>query len=65
MMWSIKYYMNKPQGIDDFTFNTVIGKGTYAKVCLVTRKTDGEVFALKVLKKKYIVEKNQVEHIMT
>jgi RAC serine/threonine-protein kinase len=57
--------MNKPQSIDDFTFNTVIGKGTYAKVCLVTRKTDGEVFALKVLKKKYIVEKNQVEHIMT
>lgn len=57
--------MNKHQSIDDFTFNSVIGRGTYAKVCLVTRKSDGEVFALKVLKKKYIVEKNQEEHIMT
>lgn len=63
--FGINYYMNKHQSIDDFTFNSVIGKGTYAKVCLVTRKSDGEVFALKVLKKKYIVEKNQEEHIMT
>lgn len=63
--FGINYYMNKHQSIDDFTFNSVIGKGTYAKVCLVTRKSDGEVFAMKVLKKKYIVEKNQEEHIMT
>lgn len=54
----------KHHSIDDFTYNSVIGKGTYAKVCLVTRKSDGELFALKVLKKKYIVEKNQEEHIM-
>lgn len=62
---TINYYMSKHHSIDDFTFNSVIGKGTYAKVCLVTRKSDQEVFALKVLKKKYIVEKNQEEHIMT
>ena len=59
------YFMSKIQSIDDFNFNSVIGKGTYAKVCLVTRKADGEVFALKVLKKKYIIQKNQEEHIMT
>jgi serine/threonine protein kinase len=57
--------MSKGQSVDDYTYNSVIGKGTYAKVCLVTRKADGEVFALKVLKKKYIVEKNQEMHIMT
>lgn len=51
--------------IDDFTFNSVIGKGTYAKVCLVTRKKDQQLFALKVLKKKYIIQKNQEQHIMT
>lgn len=45
--------------LEDFTFNKVIGKGTYAKVCLVTRKLDGEPFALKILKKKYIVEQKQ------
>lgn len=57
--------MNKNLTIDDFTYNSVIGKGTYAKVCLVTRKSDGELFALKVLKKKYIIEKGQEDHIMT
>jgi serine/threonine protein kinase len=51
--------MSKVSNIDDFNFNSLIGKGTYAKVFLVTRKSDGELFALKVLKKKYIVEKNQ------
>ena len=47
-------YMNNTS-IDDFHFNSVIGKGTYAKVCLVTRKKDEKLFALKVLKKKYII----------
>jgi serine/threonine protein kinase len=51
--------------VDDFHFNTVIGRGTYAKVCLVTRKKDEKLFALKILKKKYIIEKNQEQHIMT
>lgn len=52
-------------GVDDFHFNCVIGKGTYAKVCLVIRKKDNKPFALKILKKKYIIEKHQVQHIMT
>jgi len=56
--------MNK-YTIDDFHFNSVIGKGTYAKVCLVTRKKDEKLFALKILKKKYIIEKGQENHIMT
>lgn len=51
--------------VDDFHFNCVIGKGTYAKVCLVTRKKDEKLFALKILKKKYIIEKGQEQHIMT
>ena len=52
-------------GIDDFVFKCVIGKGTYAKVCLITRKKDDQLFALKILKKKYIIEKSQEQHIMT
>jgi serine/threonine protein kinase len=54
-----------PVSVDDFHFNCVIGKGTYAKVCLVTRKKDSRPLALKILKKKYIIEKHQAEHIMT
>lgn len=57
--------MQRDQSVDAYTFNSVIGKGTYAKVCLVTRKTDGELFAMKILKKKYIIEKNQEQHILT
>jgi len=45
--------------VDDFHFNSVIGRGTYAKVCLVTRIKDNKHFALKMLKKKYIIEKHQ------
>ena len=51
--------------VDDFHFLSVIGKGTYAKVCLVRRKKDHKLFAMKILKKKYIIKKHQEEHIMT
>jgi serum/glucocorticoid-regulated kinase 2 len=42
----------------------VIGRGTYAKVLLVRSKLDKQVYAMKVLKKKYIQEKNQEKNIM-
>lgn len=45
--------------IDDFTLLSVIGRGTYAKVLLVKYKKTDEVFAMKVLKKKFIAEKKQ------
>ena len=32
----------------------VIGKGSYAKVILVRKKTNGRLYALKSMKKKYI-----------
>lgn len=45
--------------VKDFTMISVIGKGTYAKVLLVRSKKDNQVYAMKALKKKYIIEKNQ------
>jgi serine/threonine protein kinase len=51
--------------MSDFSILSVIGKGTYAKVFLVRHLKDNKLYALKVLKKKYIVEKNQEKHIMT
>lgn len=53
------------QSVDGYETNSVIGQGSYAKVCLVTRKRDGEVFAMKILSKKYIQEEHQEKHIMT
>lgn len=52
--------------IDDFSILKVIGKGSYGKVLLVKKKDDDKnTFAMKVLKKKYMRKKNQVEHIKT
>lgn len=56
--------MNKV-GIEDYKSISVIGKGTYAKVLLVRSNSDKQVYAMKVLKKKYIVEKHQEKNIMT
>jgi serine/threonine protein kinase len=44
---------------EDYTALSVIGKGTYAKVLLVRSRVDKQVYAMKMLKKKYILEKNQ------
>jgi serine/threonine protein kinase len=51
--------MNGGPSIKDFSALSVIGKGTYAKVLLVRHLKDNKLYALKVLKKKYILEKNQ------
>lgn len=46
--------MNKGKP-EDFSFISVIGKGSYGKVVLVNRKDDPEqIYAMKILKKKYI-----------
>ena len=57
--------MNGSDCLKDFVTISVIGKGTYAKVLLVRQIKDGGLYALKVLKKKYILEKKQERHIMT
>lgn len=57
--------MNNNPSLKDFVTISVIGKGTYAKVLLVRHSKDNQLYALKILKKKYILEKNQERHIMT
>jgi len=48
---------------DDFNLIKVIGRGSFGKVMLVTLKGDeSKVYALKVLIKAAIIERNQVEH---
>ena len=57
--------MNSGHTIQDYNLLSVIGKGTYAKVLLVRCKKDNKVYAMKVLKKKHIMEKNQENNIIT
>lgn len=51
--------------LDAFKIIKVIGKGSFGKVFLVRDKANGTLYAMKVLKKDYIIRKNQVEHTKT
>lgn len=45
----------------DFNNLKVIGRGAFAKVLLVTKKSDGKPYAMKILKKNELYEKNLVD----
>lgn len=51
--------------LDDFLLFSVIGKGSFAKVLLVQRKSTGKNYALKVIKRDQVGKKKQEEHIKT
>ena len=58
-------YTSKKLTINDFTTLKVIGKGSYGKVLLVEKKDDKKKYAMKILKKKAMIKRNQVNHIKT
>ena len=43
---------------DDFDIIKVLGRGTYGKVMLVEKKDNKKCYAMKTLRKKYIVDEN-------
>lgn len=49
---------------DDFEMLKVIGRGSFGKVMQVKKRGDDAVYAMKILKKKAIVQRNQVEHTL-
>jgi serum/glucocorticoid-regulated kinase 2 len=50
--------------LEAYAMLSVIGKGSYAKVILVRKKDNGQLYAIKSMKKKYIEQKNQVKRVM-
>eukprot|EP01103_Thecamoeba_quadrilineata_P016824 TRINITY_DN574_c0_g1_i2.p2 TRINITY_DN574_c0_g1~~TRINITY_DN574_c0_g1_i2.p2 ORF type:complete len:232 (+),score=61.63 TRINITY_DN574_c0_g1_i2:21-716(+) len=52
-------------GKDDFTIEKVIGRGGFGKVLLVTKKDSGDVYAMKVLRKEFLISTNNVEYSFT
>lgn len=53
----------KRMSVMDFETISLIGKGAFGEVRVVRRKETGEVFALKSMRKKDMIDQNQVEHI--
>ncbi|XP_026119840.1 serine/threonine-protein kinase 38-like, partial [Carassius auratus] len=50
-------------GLDDFESLKVIGRGAFGEVRLVQKKDPGHVYAMKILRKADMLQKEQVGHI--
>ena len=62
---SVTRNLNKKYiSISDFTVNKIIGRGGFGKVLLVEKKDDGKLFAMKVIKKDMVAQRNQKIHTL-
>jgi len=50
-------------GVEDFEPLKVIGKGAFGEIRLVQKKDTGHVYAMKILRKADMLEKEQVAHV--
>jgi len=51
--------------ISHFEMLKVLGKGTFGKVMLAKQKTTQSIFAIKILKKSMVLEKDELAHTLT
>ena len=53
---------NKHMAVEDFELLKVIGKGSFGKVMQVRKKDTQRIYAMKIIKKAHIVERDEVSH---
>ena len=49
-------------GVEDFEPLTVIGRGAFGEVRLVQKKDTGHIYAMKILRKRDMIKKDQIAH---
>lgn len=54
----------KDVNLNDFQIISVVGRGTFGKVCLVEYKNTGELYAMKSIKKDMILDTEQLDNII-
>ena len=51
--------------LEDFETLSLLGKGAFAKVVLVRKKSNSQLYAMKILKKRDIYRRNEEQHIQS
>jgi len=49
--------------IEDFVLTTTLGKGSFGRVRLARHKNTNTLWAMKLLKKKEVIDHNAIEHV--
>ncbi|KAI8087376.1 hypothetical protein BDF21DRAFT_358843 [Thamnidium elegans] len=49
--------------LDNFSFLAVLGKGNFGKVMLAEEKFDKKLYAIKMLKKRFIIDNDEIESV--
>jgi len=60
---SLARFATKKLQAKDFTFMSVIGRGTFGKIILVKKKSNNNIYAMKILKKHQIIENGQEKNV--
>lgn len=50
--------------VNDFELLKVLGKGSFGKVMQVKKKDTGRIYAMKIIKKAHVVERDEVAHTL-